>query len=150
VDPSRRVEITPGYRVRVHFALTLPDGTEAISTFGDAPIDFVMGDGTLLPTLELALYGLRAGDEQTLTLRPEQAFGLHDPALVHELLRGDFPDGLAPEVGQIVAFATPDGDETAGAVVAVGDRVVRVDFNHPLAGHDVVFRVEVLEVESAP
>ena len=150
MNPLPRHEITPGYRVRLHCRLALTDGTEALSTFDSEPIEFTMGDGTLPPSLELALYGLRAGDDQTLTLLPEQAFGRHDPALIHELPRGDFPDGLAPAVGQIVAFATPDGDETAGAVVEVGDRLVRVDFNHPLAGRAVVFRVEVLEVEPAP
>jgi FKBP-type peptidyl-prolyl cis-trans isomerase SlpA len=142
--------ITPGARVRMHFALALTDGTEAISTFADEPIDFTMGDGTLLPTLEVALYGLRAGDEQTLTLLPEQAYGPHDPALVHELSRAVFPDEMNPEPGKIVAFSLPDGNATAAAVVGVSGDAISVDFNHPLAGREVVFRVQILDVGSAP
>lgn len=150
MDPGRLVEITPGFRVRLHLSLALTDGTEALSTFDEEPIELTMGDGTLPPTLELALFGLRAGDRQTLTLLPEQAYGPHDPALVHELSRGDFPADLEPEVGQIVAFAMPDGDETAGAIVDIDERTVRVDFNHPLAGREVVFKVHVLAVAPAP
>lgn len=140
------LEITPGHRVRLHCSLALTDGTEALSTFDSEPIELTMGDGTLPPTLELALYGLRAGAEQTLTLRPEQAYGLPDPALVHELPRTQFPADLPPEVGQIRAFALAGGAETTGMIVATGDETIRVDFNHPLAGHEVVFRVHVLSV----
>ena len=146
VDPTRLLEITPGYRVRLHLSLALTDGTEALSTFGGEPMELTMGDGTLLPTLELALFGLRAGDDQTLTLLPEQAYGPHDPALIHELPRSRFPTGMAPQVGQIVAFEMPDGDEVAGAVIEIGDQTVRVDFNHPLAGREVVFRAQILTV----
>lgn len=140
------LEITPGYRVRLHLSLALPDGTLALSTFDDAPLELTMGDGTLPPTLELALFGLRAGAEQTLTLRPEQAYGLRDPALVHALPRGEFPVDAPLEVGQIRAFALADGRETTGTLVAIGDETIRVDFNHPLAGREVVFRVQVLDV----
>jgi len=143
------IEIGPGTRVRMHFALSLPDGTEAISTFDDEPLEFAWGDGTLRPGLELALLGLKAGDEQTLTLLPEQAYGLHDDALVHDMPRSDFPDLIDPEVGQIIAFASPTGEETAGSIRAVDGETVRVDFNNPLAGHDVVFRVRILEVTAA-
>ncbi len=143
------IEIGPGTRVRMHFALSLPDGTEAISTFDDEPLEFAWGDGTLRPGLELALLGLKAGDEQTLTLLPEQAYGLHDDALVHDMPRSDFPDLIEPEVGQIIAFASPTGEETAGSIRAVDGETVRVDFNNPLAGHDVVFRVRILEVTAA-
>jgi FKBP-type peptidyl-prolyl cis-trans isomerase SlpA len=133
----------------MHFALSLADGTEAISTFGDEPLEFTWGDGTLRPGLELALLGLRAGDEQTLTLLPEQAYGLHDDALVHDMPRADFPDLIDPEVGQIIAFASPTGEETAGSIRAVDGETVSVDFNNPLAGHDVVFRVLILDVTDA-
>jgi FKBP-type peptidyl-prolyl cis-trans isomerase SlpA len=145
-DPAAFPEIGPRTRVRMHFALSLPDGTEAISTFGDEPLEFTWGDGTLRPGLELALLGLRAGDEQTLTLLPEQAYGLHDEALVHDMPRSDLPGLLDPQVGQIIAFASPTGEETAGSIRAVDGETVRVDFNNPLAGHDVVFRVLILEV----
>jgi FKBP-type peptidyl-prolyl cis-trans isomerase SlpA len=141
--------VGPGMRVRMHFALSLTDGTVAYSSFHEEPLVFEWGDGTLRPGLELAVLGLRAGDEQTLTLLPEQAYGRHDAALVHDMPRSDFPDLIDPRVGQLIAFESPSGEETAGAILAVEDDRVRVDFNHPLAGREVVFRVQILAVEPA-
>ncbi len=140
-------EIAPASRVTLHLSLALIDGTEALSTFGEEPFSFVMGDGSLPEGLELALYGLRPGDEQTLRLTPEQAYGRHDDALVRELPRGDFPEDMDPAPGQAIHFTTPAGEETAGRVLEAGPDRVRVDFNHPLAGQELVFRVHILQVE---
>jgi FKBP-type peptidyl-prolyl cis-trans isomerase SlpA len=142
-------EILPGCQVTLHLAISLEDGTEAISTFDEDPVDLTMGDGTLQPGLELALYGLCAGDTQTLNLMPEQAYGLRDPELIQYMPRTDFDGDFTPEVGQIIAFALPNGDEAPGTVVDVDEGRVEVDFNHPLAGHEITFRVEILRV-SAP
>ena len=139
-------QILPGSRVTLHLSLGIEDGTEALSTFGEEPVSLTMGDGTLQPGLELALYGLSAGDRQTLQLLPEQAYGLRDPALIQEMPRTDFAADFTPEPGQIIAFALPNGDEAAGSVISVGEGRVEVDFNHPLAGHEVTFTVEILDV----
>ena len=140
------IPIGPGMRVRMHFALSLTDGRVAYSSFNEEPLELEWGDGTLRPGLELAVLGLKAGDEQTLTLLPEQAYGLHDAALVHDMPRSDFPNLVEPKVGQLIAFESPTGEETAGAILAVDADSVRVDFNHPLAGREVVFRVKILSV----
>ena len=140
-------QIEHGSRVRMHLSLTLADGTVAESTFGDEPLEFVMGDGTLVEGLELALFGLRAGERQKLTLHPDQTFGARDPAKVHWLPRSEFPADMALEPGLIVGFESDQGEELPGAVLAVeGDRV-QVDFNHPLAGHPVIFECEILDVQ---
>lgn len=138
-------EIVPGSAVTLHFSLSLPDGTEAISTFDGEPLSFQVGDKTFQPTMELALYGLKAGDEQTLTLTPEQAYGEPEPGLVHCLPRTDFAD-LQPEVGQIMSFAMGETGETMGLIREIDGEEVVVDFNHPLAGHEVVFRVRILDI----
>ena len=140
-------EIVPGSRVTLHLSLSLTDGTEALSTFGQEPLKLVMGDGTLRPGLELALYGLRAGDRESLTLTPAQAYGGHDPAKVHEMPLSDFPAPDQVAVGQIIAFALPDGQEVAGTVLEVAGEAVRMDFNHPLAGREVLLQTEILAVE---
>jgi FKBP-type peptidyl-prolyl cis-trans isomerase SlpA len=136
--------------VTLHLALSLTDGTEALSTFGEEPLTLTIGDGTLQPGLELALYGLRAGDRESLTLAPGQAYGGHDPAQVHEMLLADFPEPGALEPGQIIAFALPDGRELPGTVLEVGEEIARVDFNHPLAGREIVLRAEIIAVASPP
>lgn len=139
-------EIVPGSAVTLHFSLALPDGTEAISTFDEEPLQFNVGDRTFQPTMELALYGLKAGDDQTLTLSPAQAYGEPDPALRKEVPLSDFPADMQPEVEQVISFSLPGGEETMGVVHDVQSDIAIVDFNHPLAGHDVVFRVKILEV----
>jgi FKBP-type peptidyl-prolyl cis-trans isomerase SlpA len=145
---TAKAEILPGSQVTLHMAIRLEDGTEAISTFGEEPVELKMGDGTLRPGLELALYGLKAGDRQTLNLLPEQAYGLRDPALIQPMPLSDFEPAFEPEVGQIVAFALENGDEAPGSIRGIEDGEVEVDFNHPLAGHEITFEVEILAVSA--
>jgi len=137
----------PGSDVILHFKLGLEDGTEAFDTENE-PLACTMGDGTLQPGLELALYGLRAGDEQTITLTPEQGWGERNPELLREMPRSDFPINSELAAGQILAFNLPDGEETTGTVLAVENDRVLVDFNHPLSGHNVVFYARILEVSN--
>ena len=145
---SEGAEILPGSTVSLHLAITLEDGTEAISTFGEEPSTLRIGEGAIVPTLEMAIYGLRAGDEHTFELTPEQAYGPRDEALVRMMPLSDFPDDLAPVKGQIISFTAGDGEEIPGTVVDVEDDQVKVDFNHPLAGNFVIFRVQILSVNN--
>lgn len=142
------MNISPGSRVTLHFALRLADGTTIESSFDGEPLSFGMGDGTLDEGLELALYGLRTGDRQTLTLTPGQAFGQRDAAAVRQVPRSAFPSDMVPEKGQIIGFGGASGDEAAGAVLDVGPEQVTVDFNHPLAGREFIFEVQVLAVQN--
>ena len=140
-------DIHPGSHVRLHVRLSLAEGTVVEDTFGEEPLAFTVGDGTLAPGLELGLYGLRAGERERLTLHPEQAFGPHDPARVHWLPRDRFPPDIRPEPGLVIEFDAA-GTPVPGIVLAVeGDRV-QVDLNHPLAGKPVIFECEVLEVDN--
>jgi len=139
--------IGPGSEVLMHFTLSLADGTVADSTRDGEPLRFVMGDGTLIEGLELVLYGLKVGDRQCLSIGPRDAFGFPDKENIHTMPRDEFPAEMQLEAGMIVGFTTPSGEEVPGAIQEVnGDEVV-VDFNHPLAGHEVIFDVEILEVK---
>jgi FKBP-type peptidyl-prolyl cis-trans isomerase SlpA len=140
--------IVPGSKVRMHFSLQLDDGTLVESSMGGEPIEFEMGDGTLIAGLERALYGLKSGDQQTIRIGPEEGYGVRDPAHVHELRRADFPADFPVEPGLVVGFDLPSGEQVPGTIVAVHADTVRVDFNHPLAGREVIFAVEVLEVQT--
>jgi len=138
--------IQPGSEVVMHFSITLEDGTVADSTEGEEPLRFVMGDQTLIEGLELALYGLKAGDKQSLIIEPENAFGHRDPANIHPVQRDEFPEEMEIREGVIVGFVTPGGDEIPGTVIELGEKEVTVDFNHPIAGHEIRFEVEILEI----
>ncbi len=139
--------IGPGCRVTMHYSITLEDGTVADTSREGEPLTFSMGDGSLIEGLELALYGLKAGDRQVVTMDPRETFGFPDPDNVHRLPRGEFPADMPPEEGQIVAFSTPSGEEIPGAIVGVGEDEVTVDFNHPLAGHEIVFDAEIIAIQ---
>jgi FKBP-type peptidyl-prolyl cis-trans isomerase SlpA len=132
----------------MHFSLKLADGMVVESSFDDEPITFRVGDGTLDHGLELALIGLREGDHQTLTLMPGQAFGRRDEGAIQGVDRGLFPDDMELRAGQIVGFSGVDGEELAAAVLEVDEEQVRVDFNHPLAGREIIFETRILAIEA--
>ena len=140
--------IQPGSEVLMNFSIILEDGTVAETTEGDEPLLFSLGDGTMVEGLELALLGLKAGDTQSLVIPPENAYGFSDPQHIHPVARADFPIDMELKKGVIIGFATPEGEEVPGIIKEVGDKQVMVDFNHPLAGHEITFNVEILEVKS--
>ena len=143
------MQITIGSRVTMHFSLKLANGMLVESSFDDQPLSFVVGDGTLDRGLELALIGLRPGDHEVLTLMPGQAFGMRDETAVQLVEKARFPADMRLEPGHIVGFAGPDGEELAGAVLAVHEQQVKVDFNHPLAGREIVFESMIIEVTNS-
>lgn len=142
-----QITIGPGCTVTMHFSLRFHDGFVADASEPGEPLTFVMGDGSLVQGLELALYGLKTGDTQTVELDPLHSFGFSDPENVHSMPRIEFAPDLPLEVGTVIAFSTPSGEEIPGMIKEVkGDEVI-VDFNHPLAGHDVIFEVEIVDIK---
>ena len=142
------MQITFGSAVTMHFSLALADGTPVESSFDDQPLSFVLGDGSLDKGLELALIGLTAGARQQLTLMPGQAFGERDESAVQSVPKSRFPGDMDLEPGQIIGFTGENGEEIAGAILGIGDQDVTVDFNHPLAGREIRFDVQILNVEN--
>mgnify|MGYP000136917219 CR=1 FL=1 len=143
-------KIIEGSRVSLHFALLMPNGEEIDTTRRGAPASLVIGDGNLLPGFEAALIGLSQGDDVQLLIPAEQAFGPRQEANVRVLSRSMFEqiDGDEPlESGLVVSFQAPDG-ELPGVVIEVYEESVKIDFNHPLSGHDITFDVSILEVKN--
>lgn len=142
--------VSAGCRVTLHLEIRFQDGTVALSTFDDEPIRCVLGDGTLTPGLESTLIGLEPDRETLILTHGSDLFSHHDPDNVHWLDAADFPPGIDPDPGQVIAFETPGGHETSGVVLEHDDERVRVDFNHPLSGHPLALRVLILEIASSP
>ncbi|MEJ2359920.1 MAG: FKBP-type peptidyl-prolyl cis-trans isomerase [Gammaproteobacteria bacterium] len=142
-----QITIGPGSRVTMHFSLRFTDGYVADASEPGEPLTFVMGEGSMVQGLEMALYGLKAGDKQTVELDPLHAFGFADPENVYTMPRNEFAPELPVEVGTVMAFSTPSGQEIPGLIREVKDDDVLVDFNHPLAGHDVIFEVEIVDIK---
>ncbi len=136
-----------GSTVTLHYTLSLPDGRVVESSRGEAPAVVTVGRGEMLPGLERRLLGLRAGTQARFEIPCLEAYGPAGEPQLQSLSREEFPPDIPLEPGIVVGFETPNGAEIPGTVIEVSDREVIVDFAHPLAGHDLVFEVEVLSVE---
>ncbi|MGC9456609.1 MAG: FKBP-type peptidyl-prolyl cis-trans isomerase [Halothiobacillaceae bacterium] len=134
-------------RVTLHYEVQIEDGTVVDSTFEAEPLSFAMGDGQLLPNLEDCLLGLTEGEQTRILIPASEGFGYRTTEAIHDVPRADFPEGLDPQPQQVIDFQTPTGESVPGMVVEAGEDTVRVDFNHPLSGHDIQFIVHVLSVE---
>jgi FKBP-type peptidyl-prolyl cis-trans isomerase SlpA len=134
-----------GSAVTLHYTLALSDGTPVDTSLSDTPLSFTMGDGTLVHGLELALYGLKPGDHQQILIGAGDAWGMPEVDRAESLPRSAFSTELALDAGAVVEFEA-DGEPLLGTVVSADAEGVRVDFNHPLAGHDIRFEVWILEV----
>lgn len=141
------MKLRPGSHATLHYRLEC-GGQELVNTFDAGPETFILGTGEMEARLESLLLGLETGDHHTYELGPGEAFGPHDPALLHTLPREDFPADLELAEHRQVEFSLPNGQTLQGTVMEVDETGVKVDFNHPLAGLPVTFEVQVLAVES--
>ncbi len=143
------VPVSEGTRVFLNFSVSLEDGSEVDTNFGGEPVDFVIGDGSLLPGFERLLFGLNAGDRQMFTVEPENAFGQPNENNVQRVARDRFDGDGDLQVGLVYSFADSSGGELPGMIVAFDDDEVTVDFNHPLSGRTILFDVLIHRVEPA-
>ncbi len=136
--------------VLLHFVLTLEDGSVAESTRERGkPALFRLGDDSLSTALEQHLLGLQRGDKHRFTLPPESAFGPKNPDLIQFFLLRDFAAIGVPEVGTIMLFSGVAGNDMPGIIQEIAEESVTVDFNHPLAGHNVTFDIELIDIDPA-
>ena len=143
------VPVSEGTRVYLNFSVSLDDGSEVDSNFGDDPVDFAIGDGSLLPGFERRLFGMSAGERQMFTVPPEDAFGQPNDNNMQYLPREQFDDDVELEIGLVFSFSDASGGELPGMVISYDDDEVTVDFNHPLAGRTMLFDVLIHRVEPA-
>ena len=142
---SADTPIGPGTEITLKFALMLSSG-ELIDSTGEKPATLRVGDGKLLPGFEQALFGLRPGAKKLLEISPDQGFGQVNPDNLQMLKKSALARDLLLEEGLVISFADQSKAELPGVVRRVLEDVVEVDFNHPLAGKDLLFEVEILAV----
>ena len=130
----------------LRYRVVLPDGSEAVSTFGMNPATLQLGSGQLAPTLEQCLVGMRAGQRQAYTLEPEAAFGLRNPQLVRRIALDTLPRSIEEEPGSRISFTDVSGAQFAGTLLEKGESDALFDFNHPLSGLTIVFEAEIIAV----
>lgn len=142
------LSIGAGSVVTLNFALKLSDGSVIDSTFEKSPATFTVGDGKLLPGFEESIQGLKVGSADTFVIAPEKGFGQSNPNNIQLFPREQFNDVDLVE-GLMLSFADAQKAETPGVVKAFNDEEVTIDFNHPLAGRNVHFQVEIIDIQTA-
>lgn len=143
------LSVGPGTKVTLHFSLSLDNGDLVDSTFDRDPATFTVGDGNLLQGFEEALFGLKEGANETLVIPPAKGFGQRNPNNIQEIARSQFSPDLELSEGLMLSFADAQRTELPGVVTRFDEDVVVVDFNHPLAGRDIIFTVSIIAIEPA-
>lgn len=135
-----------GDTVQIHYTGRLDDGSVFDSSEGRDPLSFTLGEGQVIPGFESAVEGMAQGDRRTTTIAADKAYGARQEELVLTVPRGQLPDDLTPEVGQQLRMQTADGQSFVVQVVEAADDAIRVDANHPLAGQDLTFEIELVGI----
>jgi peptidylprolyl isomerase len=148
---TKREEVTmarakDGETVRVHYTAKMEDGKVVDSTADQDPWEFTLGKGNVIPGFEQAVIGMSPGESKTVKVSSDKAYGPHLKERILEIDRNRFPKHITPEVGQHLRIPQQDGTTAAVTVTAVSESKVTIDGNHPLAGKDLVFDIELVAI----
>lgn len=135
-----------GDTVRIHYTGKLTDGTQFDSSEGRDPLEFALGAGSIIPGLEQAIIGMAEGDKDTVTIAADDAYGPRHAEAVQTVERSQIPDHVELAVGGQLQAQAPSGQQLLLTVVEVTEETVTLDANHPLAGEDLVFEVELVAI----
>lgn len=135
-----------GSHVKIRFAISLEDGSVVGVPEEQAQLDFTIGKGTLLPALEKKIEGMAEKEVRKISISPEEGYGQYNKELVLRVERKTFPPDITLTVGRTVQYQNRDGERVNFVINAVDERSVTIDGNHPLAGLDLIYTVELLEV----
>lgn len=138
----------PGDTVRVHYRGTLADGTEFDSSIGREPLEFEVGGGQVIPGFDEAVSDLEVGQKATVTIESCNAYGERMEEAVQTMPLEAFGEEV-PQEGWAVELQAPDGSRMAATIVEVTAEAATLDFNHPLAGEDLTFEIELVEIVDA-
>ncbi|GHC45287.1 FKBP-type peptidyl-prolyl cis-trans isomerase [Ulvibacter litoralis] len=133
--------------VKVHYTGKLADGQVFDSSEGREPLQFTLGQGQMIPGFEKGVLDMKLNEKKTITIAEAEAYGPVNMDLRQEVNKSHLPQDIAPEVGMGLVSKSPDGQEMNLLVVEVKEESVVVDGNHPLAGKDLVFDLEVVEIK---
>jgi len=127
--------------VKVHYTLKLADGTVYDTSVGGEPYEFTLGQGQAISGFEQAVIGMKAGETKTVSVPVDEAYGPRRDDLIVEIGRDKLSPDIIPEVGMVL-----QGSEGAVTIIEVSETIITVDANHPLAGQDLTFDIELIEI----
>jgi FKBP-type peptidyl-prolyl cis-trans isomerase 2 len=140
-------QASQGDTVHVHYTGRLDDGTIFDSSLGREPIEFTLGKGQVIAGFEKAVEGLSVGEKKAARIGAEDAYGPRSDDLVQRVQRDQLPGGAPPSIGQTLEMTTGDGYKIPVRVTETDDETVEVDANHPLAGKDLTFDLELVKID---
>ncbi len=139
-------QVKPGDTVRIHYTGTLADGSTFDSSAGRDPLEFTVGSGQIIPGLDVALPGMAVGDKKVVEVPCAQAYGEADPNARQAVPRAEIPADIPLDLGTQLQVQTPTGQVMQVVVAEVTDTEVTLDANHPLAGRDLTFAIELMDI----
>lgn len=139
-------KVTEGATVEVHYTGRLQDGTIFDSSIEREPLKFTLGQGQLIPGFETGILDMAVSDKKIILIPSAQAYGDRHDEMMHEVKKEQLPQEIKPEVGMPLVSQTPEGQEMHFIIAEVKEDSIIVDGNHPLAGKDLTFEIEVLSI----
>lgn len=137
-----------GDSVKLHYTGTLNDGTVFDSSEGREPLEFTLGQNQVIPGFENAVLGMSPGDSKTVNIPADQAYGPRRDDMMIDVSPSEFPDHITPQVGDRLQIRQPDGRAFNVIVSAVSNTAVTLDGNHPLAGEDLTFEIQLVSIDA--
>ena len=139
-------QVKPGDIVRIHYTGTLADGSTFDTSKGRDPLEFQVGSGQIIPGLDAAIPGMSVGETKTVEVACADAYGPVNPDMRQDVPREGIPADIPLDLGTALQMQTPEGQVIPVTVVEVTETQVTLDANHPLAGRDLTFDIELVEV----
>lgn len=139
-------EAKSGDTVKVHYTGKLDDGTVFQTSIGREPLELIIGEERIIPAFEQAIIGMNPGDSKSIDVPAESAFGPYREDLLRTIDRSQFPTDVEPEVGQRLNMSQGNGRTIVVTVADLSESSVTLDANHPLAGEDLAFDIQLVEV----
>ncbi|MDR9375311.1 MAG: peptidylprolyl isomerase [Schleiferiaceae bacterium] len=133
--------------VQIHYTGKLTDGNVFDSSREREPLEFTLGQGEIIPGFEQGILDMEVNETKTIEVPHTEAYGERKDELLHEVPKDQLPEEIKPEVGMALSSKMPDGREIPLTVTEVGEEKIVVDANHPLAGKDLTFEVEVVAIK---
>ena len=135
-----------GDTVQVNYTLSLADGTVYETSVGKQPLELVLGKGDFLTAFEEAIVGMKVGESKTITILAADAYGAYRDDLIFTIDRDQLSSEVEPKVGDRLQSMDESGQTMVAVVTAVSDTTITLDANHPLAGKDLTFKIDLLKI----
>ncbi len=142
-------QVKKGDTVKVHYHGKLTNGTTFDSSAGREPLEFEVGSGMVIPGFDEGVTGMTIGDKKTIHIPADQAYGQKEEHMIMEFPRDRFPEDMVPEVGMQLNMSNGSGQNFPVVITEVRETVVVLDANHPLAGEDLIFDLELVAINGA-